>query len=83
MFQFAGATFVDLPGKAFKDPLAVPEDIQKINLAYASVFTYITAHDTHNRTKIKTLHGLNTPFPFLVNQQSVRAQCGSVCFSLN
>jgi len=32
MFQFAGATFVDLPGKAFKDPLAVPEDIQKINL---------------------------------------------------
>ena len=32
MFQFAAAAFVDLPGKAFKDTPAVPEDIQKINL---------------------------------------------------
>jgi hypothetical protein len=48
----------------------IKQHIQKINLAYPNaipvwhILTDIAAHDTHNGTKIETLHSFKTPFPF-------------------
>ena len=53
--------------------IIIKQHIQKINLADSSIFTYIAAHDTHNRTKIKTLHKFKTPFSIF--SQSAVSSC--------